>query len=461
MLAEWLSRTVGFPLVIYGGWRRDKDRRQFVRLINEKLQAHYLPPEQAEAAQLALARPLLEHAGQHVPYYQRLFRHTGFDPRGLQRMADLRALPPLTRQTLQAEGRRMLADDAPAAAISAGRTGGTSGLPLDFWRDRNFDRHFEAAGWMSDWLAGRRFGSATTYVWGATRDQAAYGGWRGMLRKWLRNERLYSSRVMSEADWLSFHRRLERRPPEIFVAYASAAAYLARVLERNGLTPAYPRVAVIPTGEALEPAMRADLERVFHAPVFDRYGSREAGLIACECERHNGLHLNQADLYVECDSADPYTQPGDLLITQLRNQVMPLIRYQIDDLAVLATGECGCGRASPRLRAVVGRKNPVFTTAAGDYVESMRLTAEIRKVPGLRQFQLIEEAVGRLRLLVVPGPGCRMESFSEARADIGQIMGPDCELAIDFVEHIPLPPSGKLPMVLSRLPQGRPAEAKA
>jgi phenylacetate-CoA ligase len=460
-LARWFSRSIGFPLVINGAWRRGKDRRQFMRLLQDKLDAHYWPPERLEAAQVQLLGPLLDHAGRQVPYYRDLFREVGFDPRAVRRLADLAGLPPLSRQIMQAQGRRMLAEDAPASAIGKGRTGGTSGLPLDFWRDRNFDLHFEAAAWMSDQIAGRRFGSPTVYMWGATRDQKSYTGWLGMARKWLRNENLFSSRVMSDGDWLHLHRMLQQRPPDIFVAFASAAAHFARFLAREGLAPAYPRVALIPTGEALETEMRADVERAFPAPVFNRYGSREVGLIACECEAHAGLHLNQADIYVECAGPDVYSEPGELLITQLRNHVMPLIRYQIDDLAVLERRPCSCGRTSAMLRSVAGRKNPIFTTTSGDYVESVRLTALVRFVPGVRQFQLIEEEVGRLRLLVVASPGGAPEAFAEVRADIDQIMGPGCDLVVEFVDQLPLPPSGKLQVVVSKLPQNRPARARA
>jgi phenylacetate-CoA ligase len=458
-LARWFSRSIGFPLVINGAWRRDKRRSQFMRLLSEKLDAHYWPAERVEAAQAALAKPLLEHAGQHVPYYRDLFRRAGFDPRGLRRMADLRALPTLTRQIMKAEGRRMLADDAPAAAINKGRTGGTTGVPLDFWRDRSFDLHFEAAAWMSDMIAGRRFGSPTIYMWGATRDQKPYTGWKGTARKWLRNEFLYSSRVLSDGDWLRIHHELQQRPPDIVVAFASAAAHMARLLEREGLQPRYPRVAFIATGEPLEPDMRAAIKRVFPAPVFDRYGSREVGLIASECEQHAGLHLNPSDVYVECLGPDVYEEPGELVITQLRNRVMPLIRYQIDDLAELEHKPCACGRRSPKLARIAGRKNPIFTTAAGQYVESIRLTAPVRFVPGVRQFQLIEEAAGRLRLLVVADDDCLPEAFAGVRTDIGEIMGPGCELAIDFVDRLPLPPSGKLQVAVSKLPQNGHAPA--
>jgi phenylacetate-CoA ligase len=251
----------------------------------------------------------------------------------------------------------------------------------------------------------------------------------------------------------AFHRAMQANPPDILVSYASTVTWLAHHLERQGIRPSYPRLAVIPSGELLEPDMRATLERVFPAPVFNRYGSREVGLIAYECEQHQGLHLNQANLIVECSGPGGYDEAGDVLATLLYNRAMPLIRYEMDDLAVWARGSCPCGRTAPMLSRLAGRRVATFVTADGRRVEPYYLAAPIRAVPGLREFQLVQEAIGRLRLQVVPGPGCALEHFVLVRADIAALLGTDCELEIEFVDHIPMPPSGKPQMLISKVPR--------
>ncbi|MEP7359570.1 MAG: hypothetical protein ABI847_20120 [Anaerolineales bacterium] len=450
-LARWFSRTIGFPLVINGGWRPDKDRRHFARLLRHKLDSQYWPPEQMAPWQLERLRRLLEHAGQNVPYYRDLFHQIGFDPRGLTTLADLGALPTLTRRTLQEQGPRLLAENLPSSSINIGRTGGSSGAPLEFWRDRAFDLDFEASAWLADLVAGRRYGSRTGYLWGASRDINPYLGLRGFARARLRNEFIIDARALSDSDLARHHRVLQRRPPEVLVSYASAADHLARYFEQHGLTPNYPLAALIPTGEPLEPAMRARLERVFPAPVFDRYGSREVGLMAYECQQHAGLHLNLTGMHLECLGPDVYSTPGEVVITQLHNYAMPLIRYEIGDLALLAAGPCPCGRAAPRLRQVAGRKMQPFINAAGHYVESYSLVAEARKSPHLREFQLIQEDPRHLRLLIIPEPSCTPEHLAVIRAEILEFMGPECELVIEPVSHIPLPASGKRQMLVSKI----------
>jgi phenylacetate-CoA ligase len=451
---EWFSRRLGFPFIIHGWWRRTRGRNRFSRLLREHLAAEYWPAERVEALQVERLRSLLAHAGRRVPYYRELFLKLHFDPRGVQRLADIEALPPLTRYDVQEHEARLLADDARQRGLDPGRTGGSTGVALRFWYDRNFYTHAEAAAWTSDMAAGRRFGTRTAYLWGAPRDMHEFRGWRGLGRKWLRNERFLDSHVMWDARMRQYHRALEHRPPGVLVGFASSIYNMALYLEQNGLAPNYPQTALISSGEVLDAEMRAALERVFPAPVFDRYGSREAGLLAYECDRHTGLHLNPLDGYLECASPDGTGEPSEMLITQFHNYTMPLIRFEIGDRAVRDERPCPCGRTAPMLRRVAGRTSAAFVSSSGELIEGYHLIAKVRVVPGVREFQLIQEDVRRLRLLVVAGPECAPEKFAAARADIAAIIGADCELSIEFVDSIPLPPSGKPQMLISRV--GRP-----
>jgi phenylacetate-CoA ligase len=449
--AEWFSRSIGMPLVVDSRWRRAKDRGAFRRLLAEKLASQFWPLERQAAQQLERVKPLLIHAGQQVPYYRDLFRELGFDPRGVRSLADLQELPVLTRQTIQAQGKRMLAEDAAAGGIGEGFTGGSTGLPMLFWYNAAFYEHAEAAAWVSDMAAGRRYGTRTAYVWAAPMVMTDYLGWRGLARRWLRNEHYFDTHFMSDAVLSRYHAALEGLRPGMLVGFASSITELARYLERRGLKASYPRLAVISSGEELEPDMREALERVFPAPVFNRYGSREVGLMAYECHEHTGMHMNLSNVYLECVGADVYHAPGDILITQLHNTAMPLIRYQVDDLAVLDQRTCTCGRTAPMIAHLAGRRSPSFITAAGTLVEGYHLIRYVRRTPGVLEFQLIQEAVGRLRLLLMTTPDFDGARLARARSDIAEQMGAECELLVEQVERIPRPPSGKAQMLVSKL----------
>src|SRR5207253_1522693 len=93
-------------------------------------------------------------------------------------------------------------------------------------------------------------------------------------------------------------------------------------------------------------------------PIVEAYGLTELGLVASECARGGGLHLD-GDVIAEVVDEDGEPVPdghiGHLVLTSLRNDPLPLIRYRTGDLAALDRSRCGCGRATPRLVEIAGR----------------------------------------------------------------------------------------------------------
>jgi len=119
--------------------------------------------------------------------------------------------------------------------------------------------------------------------------------------------------------------------------------------------------AVLTSGEPLSPDLRRLVERRFGCMVFDHYGLTESGFGGgVECAAQAGYHLREADLYVEI--MDPATgavlpegQTGEVVVTTLGRQAMPLVRYRTGDAAAMLSGPCPCGSPLRRLGPVTGR----------------------------------------------------------------------------------------------------------
>src|SRR5262249_36293897 len=157
--------------------------------------------------------------------------------------------------------------------------------------------------------------------------------------------------------------------------YARSAVLFARYLEERGRT-AYRPHSLITSAEVLEEEDRAVLERVFGCEVFNRYGCREVSVVASECEAHSGLHTMAEGLYIEIDIGGRPAAPGQtggILVTDLLNGAMPLIRYRIGDLGAWADGPCPCGRGLPRLRNVAGRVTDFLVGCDGRLVSGVYL----------------------------------------------------------------------------------------
>ena len=201
---------------------------------------------------------------------------------------------------------------------------------------------------------------------------------------------------LTEQRMEEFHAALLRWRPKVIQAYARSAVLFARFLRERGLT-AYKPHSIVTSAEMLEPDDRQILEDVFGCPVFDRYGCREVSVIASECPAHTGLHVNAECLHVEIETPDGPADPGEvgaILVTDLLNTAMPLIRYRIGDLGSLTEGDCPCGRGLPRLAALHGRSTDFLVGSDGRLVSGVFLaTYVVAQRPSLGQVQ------------ISPGPG--------------------------------------------------------
>ena len=209
----------------------------------------------------------------------------------------------------------------------------------------------------------------------------------------------------------------------------------------------------------LSDPMREVIERVFRAPVFNRYGSREVGIIAAECEHHCGLHVIPGVQHVEVLRPDG-TQAGpgeigEVVITPLRNFAMPLIRYRIGDTALWANKSCSCGRGWPLLETVTGRVTDSFVTRDGSLVHGGYFRLLFFSEDWVGKYQIIQESVDRISISVVLDTASDAMTQYERRCrnieeDIHVVMG-KCTVDWDIVPDIAPLDSGKYRYVMSKV----------
>src|SRR5438445_265248 len=149
---------------------------------------------------------------------------------------------------------------------------------------------------------------------------AVITGTHGPIWIWIRLYRrlILNSFELSEERVPSFLARLNRYRPEVIVAYTNPLYTFARTLHERKLRPFSPR-SIIAAAEKLHGFQRELIEKVFGAPVFETYGSREFTFIAGECDRHQGLHISMENLLVEILDDDgrptPLGDEGNVRIT--------------------------------------------------------------------------------------------------------------------------------------------------
>lgn len=430
-----------------------------MRCLKELLQSQWYSPERLALLQLEKAKRLLKQAYEDVPYYRKAFDRVGFHPEDFSRMEQLTALPVLTKADIQNHGDELLSRTAVPGSYYRNQTGGSTGHPLFFYQSREYEAWGLADIWRNFMMCGFRPGERKAFLWGSDYDSRAHRGWKNrvvndLLREntvWINTFELAEERLARAAQTLASFR------PRLIVAYVSSATLLASYAREHGIK-IRPR-AIQTSAEVLSGAQRRLLEEVFACPVFNRYGCREVGNIAHECEAHEGLHLLEENNYTEfLDASGIPVSPGEtgaITVTNLNNHVMPLIRYQPGDLGRPAAGLCPCGRGLARMEVVEGRTADVIRSPSGKLIHGEFFTHLFYQLSGVRQFQVVQTSLERLEIRIVPTGGLEKEyacrHLSEVVRDHGD---PAFQVTVTFHDRIPSSASGKFRFVYSELTVG-------
>ena len=399
------------------------------------------PRETIVAFQQERLGRLLQHAYRTTPYYRELLKTES---------PDISGVSPLEKQNVREQLERLCSEAFPQEQRIKNATGGSTGTPLTFYQDRNYWNQRNLSVYYFDRWAGWNFGEPQLIIWGSLADVEGDGRWKHQLRNFWRNQYWLNGFHLTDTAMQSAFNEMNRCHPQTILAYPSSLYQFASFLSENGLTPRWGLKGIISSAEMLHPHYRALAETVFGTKVYNRYGGREVGLIAMECTEGR-MHINCHDLYLEIDSLNPYTQPGEILITQLNNYAMPFIRYRIGDIGRLSNEVCPCGNQLPVLAELLGRSTATFRTKTGALIHGGYFTQQFYDLKGVVQFQIIQETLKHCVLKVVVNEQWMEATHRYLVQSIQRALGAEVVVTVEFVEEIPLSASGKREFTISKV----------
>ena len=311
-------------------------------------------------------RELLQYLKEKSPYYQRLFRENNIDITQIQHLEDLQRLPTTSKDDLQRYNDDFLCVPK-KAIVDYASTSGTLGKPVTFGlTDRDLDRlaYNEA---ISLSCAGISQGDVVQLM--TTIDRRFMAG----LAYFLGIRHLGASIVrigagIPELQWdsiLSYH-------PTYLIAVPSFLLKLIEYAEKNGIDYRHSSVkGVVCIGETLRqqdfsPNLLTDkiMEKWPELRLYSTYASTEMSTTFTECDALQGGHHHPELIITEVldDEGNPlpYGQLGELTITTLGVEGMPLLRFRTGDMVTLHDTPCSCGRNTLRVSPVVGRKQQMI-----------------------------------------------------------------------------------------------------
>lgn len=224
----------------------------------------------------------------------------------------------------------------------------------------------------------------------------------------------------------------------------------AKYLAATGLPS--PGIGVIkPFGGSLTPVIKEAIRSAFGCEVYDTYGCSEMGFIACECARHDGLHLFMDLYHVEvCRNGKPVGpgELGKLYITDLENRAMPWIRYEIGDVGRYFVDDHGCGRNSIRIQ-VEGRVEDTLVNSQGKLFTSDQVFDFFHSRREIDNFQLVERARGDFELVCVPACGEKIDRDAIAQ-DFREFFDPTARVKAYTAKTIKAEEGGKFRFIKSK-----------
>ncbi|AMV24418.1 Phenylacetate-coenzyme A ligase [Gemmata sp. SH-PL17] len=437
-MLDALNRHLMHPFM---AWREGRPHLRYLKTLQK---TQFDAPEVIRARQLEALKAQLKHAWDTVPYYRASWTQAGVHPSDVRELADLEAFPIVTKADIRRHNRAMVSSAFDVTKLREKRTSGSTGVPLTIYCDEPAMQWKAACTIRSDEWSGYRLGQRVAKVWG--NPEYRHFGLKGRLRNYFLDRAVYLDTLdLNDQRITEFTRAIRRHRPGLIFGHAHSLYLLACALKKARVFDVRPN-GIISTAMILHDWQRAVIEQVLGCKVTNRYGCEEVSLIASECEEHSGLHVNADSIYAEVPSN------GKLLVTDLCNRGMPLIRYQVGDVVVPSTRVCKCGRGLPMIERVEGRDADYVLTPAGHLISGISLTENFAVlIPGTAQVQIVQESITQLRIRLVADDAFNTTSRQKIADLVRDTFGDTVAHDVELVDAIPQEPSGKYRFCISKV----------
>ena len=373
-------------------------------------------------------------------------RERGQPPNG----RDISVLPVLTKDIIRRRRDDLLTKPMAKNGVVGTSSGGSTGAPITIMQDAEYRAWSEATKdyYFLHFLDVERWAARSVWLWGSERDLlggSRRDGLRVATSHFLQRMLFLNTFAVSDAQWLEYIDGIARYRPHYVAGYAGSLYQIATVARRHNI-PLYRPAFVYSSAERLQDFMRARIEEQFGTRVYDFYGSREVGAMAGECSagrKHIFAANNRVEVLDNKGSSVAAGEEGRLIVTNLHNHAMPLLRYEIGDTGSLATDPCPCGSELPALQSLTGRVTDHFRLADGTLIHGEYFTHLFYFREWVAHFQVDQLASNQVRISVVLAGARNEPDMREITAGIRVVMGQECDVEWCFVDAISKTKHGK------------------
>jgi phenylacetate-CoA ligase len=351
-----------------------------------------MPRADLEQLQLKRMQATVRRVFQNVPFYQQKFAAINLKPRDIKKLQDVRRLPFTTGADLRATYPRGLVVSPMKELLRLHTSSGTTGKPKAlFFSRKDIDT---AAEQMARCLVMTGMTSEDVL-----QNTMTYGLFTGALMMHYGAEKV-GCLVIPAGPGNSERQLLLMQDFRTTAVHITPgyALYFATFLESKGINPrkdlALKRAFI--GAEPYTEATRLKIEKGLGVEVYNCYGLSEMNGpgVAFECSEKNGMHLWEDNYLMEIINPKtgepvPDGQPGELVLTTLMREAMPLLRYRTRDITAIIPTPCACGRTHRRLQRVTGRSDDMMIVR-GVNIYPQQIESVLMSLPQVGRNYLIE-----------------------------------------------------------------------
>lgn len=388
---------------------------------------------------------LIKHAHKTSTWYKNVIENIGLDSEKNLQLDDLSKFPVTTKADIREHTDQFISTKYPTNVLNRAKTGGSTGVSLNLFFDEHCQQLRNAAQMYADNLAGWHIGSRVAAIWG---NPPVAKTFKQRVRSYLLERTIYLDTMdLNPTSMSNFVTEWKQFQPKVIFGHAHSIYVFAKFILESKITDVNP-AGIVATSMMLLDHERIAIEKAFGCKVTNRYGCEEVGLIAVECDQHRGMHINSPHIILEClDGNDQPVKSGNagkLVITDLNNYGMPLIRYRVEDVGVLTERKCSCGRTTPMLEKLEGRVADFLKKPDGGQVAGVSLVERtLTKIRGIEQMQLVQAELFEIQINRVKGSEYNDQTDKLLIDELRQVFDQRVNLVINNVEKIPQEKSGK------------------
>lgn len=418
-------------------------------------QSQYWNEEEIKTYQLLELKKLLTHCNKNVPFYKELFKNYDINLESFQSISEISLIPFLTKDIIRQNIQVLKAGNFSDRHMERITTGGSSGVPLSFYQQKDYADAREHAFIATIWnRVGFRYGFDERLVLrGAIVNHDS-----GIEYQPASRELVCSTYQMTSEKVKTYLEVAKKRNIKFIHGHISSIALLAQHMVNNNLF--YPLKAVLGASENVYPFQRELVFKAFGTKLYTFYGHTERSGLASECEFSTNYHISPEYGIFELVDEDGkvITKPnalGEIVVTGFNNLTMPFIRYKTGDLAQYVAGFClYCGRKHKLIKNIEGRNYEFIITSDNQKISLTGLIfgQHFESFADINKLQIYQEKIGEVDIRILPGKNyCKEKSEGEFSSIIYNAISDRLKINFVYPGDIPLTERGKHRFLIQKL----------